>query len=65
MAFVLGASLFARLELAIVSGSNASTALIVLGVAFVALRIASLSQRDVPIDFDEGPQVMNQLGLHT
>jgi hypothetical protein len=63
--FLLGASIFARLELAIISGSNASAAFIVLGVVFVALRIASARQRDVAIDFDEGPQVMSQLGLHT
>jgi hypothetical protein len=65
LGFLLGASLFARLELAVIEGSNASTALIVLGVVFVALRIASARQRDLVIDFDEGPEVMNQLGLHT
>ena len=46
LAFLLGASLFARLELAILTGANASTALIVLGVVFVTLRIASLRQRE-------------------
>jgi hypothetical protein len=63
--FMIGASLFARLELAILNGANAPTALIFLAVVFVALRIASLRQREVAIDFDEGPEGFNQLGLHT
>lgn len=63
--FLLGAALFARLELAIITGANAPAALITLGVIFVALKIASARQRDVAIDFDEGPEGFNQLGLHT
>ncbi len=65
MAFLLGASLFARLELAIINGANVSTPLIILVLVFVSLRIASARQREVAIDFDEGPEGVNQLGLHT
>ncbi len=65
MAFLLGASLFARLEMAIISGANVSTPLIILALVFVTLRIASARQREVAIDFDEGPEGFNQLGLHT
>jgi hypothetical protein len=65
LVFLLGASLFARLELAIINGSNASMAAMVLAVVFVTLKIASARQREVAIDFDEGPEGFNQLGLHT
>ncbi len=65
LGFLIGASFFARLELAIIERTHAPAALIVLAIVFAALKIASARVREVPNDFDEGPDGLNQLGLQT
>ena len=65
IAFFIGANIFARIELSILRGVNETRSLIFLAVVYGGLRIASLRQRDPHIDFNEGPDGFNQLGLHT
>jgi hypothetical protein len=63
IAFFIGANVFARLEFAIVRGENAIRYLVFLAVIYGGLRIASLTRRNPQIDFNEGPDGFNQLGL--
>ncbi len=65
LAFVLGAVFFARVELAVVTGRFSVAALVMLGLVFAALRIASRRQREVVFEFDEVPASYQQLGLHS
>lgn len=65
MAFLIGVSLFARLELAILAGANPLRGILFLAILFAVLRIAALRQRERPVDFDESPETFAQLGLHT
>jgi hypothetical protein len=37
---------------------------VVLAVLFGGLRVASIRRRDPQMDFNEGPETFNQLGLH-
>ena len=64
LAFLLGANLFAGLELSMLKGTNTLTGVVVLVVLFGGMRIASMRRRDPQIDFNEGPETYNQLGLH-
>jgi len=64
MAFVIGANLFARLELSMLRGSNTMAGALLLLVLFGGLRVASIKRRDPQIDFNEGPETFSQLGLH-
>lgn len=63
LAFLIGATFFAQVELAILT-ANSLGAMFVLLVVYAALRIASLRQRELPVDFDEAPATLHQLGLH-
>ena len=65
LAFLIGANVFARIELAIISGSNVTRNVVFLLVVLGGLRIASWLRRDPLVDFDELPDTFNQLGLHT
>ena len=65
IAFLIGVSLFARLQLAIMTGPNPIRGVLFLAVLFVILRIIALRQRELPVDFDEAPETIAQLGLHT
>jgi len=65
VAFFVGANVFARMELSILRGTNVGRNLLFLAVVYGGLRIASRLQRDPQIDFNEGPDGFNQLGLHT
>ena len=66
LVFLIGASLFARLELAILTGSYSVAGVAALAAMFVALRIASaLRPRVADIDFNEAPVSLQQLGLHS
>jgi hypothetical protein len=64
IAFLIGANLFARLELAIINGSNVTRKVVFLLVVLTGLRIASWWRRDQLVDFDEGPETFSQLSLH-
>ena len=65
LAFLIGASLFARLELAILTGGYAVAGVALLAAILVALRIVSaLRPRVADIDFNEAPVSLNELGLH-
>jgi hypothetical protein len=64
IAFLIGANLFARLELAIINGSNVTRNVVFLWVVLTGLRIASWWRRDPLVDFDEGPETFSQLSLH-
>jgi hypothetical protein len=66
LAFLIGASLFARVEFAMLTGSvGVKTALALIGL-LVALRILStMRARSARIDFNEGPDGVHQLGLHS
>jgi len=65
LAFLIGATVFARIEMEILSGIRVFGNLLFLLVVFAALRTASRRQPEAPINFDEGPEGFNQLGLHT
>ena len=65
IAFFIGANVFGRLELSVVNGVNVFRNLLLLVVIYGGLRVASLMQRDPQIDFNEGPDGFNQLGLHS
>jgi hypothetical protein len=66
LAFLIGASLFARLELSILTGASSRTGLALLAAIFLALRIASsLRRRVADIDFNEVPVSMSELGLYS
>ena len=64
LAFLIGANVFARVELAILNGTSAVRNVIFLLVVLGGLRIASMMRRDPLVDFDEGPETFSQLGLH-
>jgi hypothetical protein len=65
VAFLIGVSLFARLELAILTGANPLPGILFLAVLFAILRIAARRQRELPVEFDEAPPTLQTLGLHT
>jgi hypothetical protein len=65
IAFLAGASLFGRLQLSMLRGESALAGAVLLLVVFGGLRIASMRRRDPQMDFNEGPETFNQLGLHT
>jgi hypothetical protein len=64
LAFLIGANLFARLELSMLSGANTIAGAVLLVVLFGGLRVASIRRRDPQMDFNEGPETFSQLGLH-
>jgi hypothetical protein len=65
IAFLIGVSLFARVELAILTAANPLRGILFLAILFAVLRIAALRQRELPVDFDEAPPALQTLGLHT
>ena len=66
LAFLIGAVMFARLELSMVNGGYALKGAAWLAALLAALRIASLMRpRRAQIDFNEGPEGYHQLGLHS
>ena len=65
IAFLIGASAFAQLELAILTGSYSVAGVAALAAIFIALRVASaLRPRVADIDFNEAPLSHQSLGLH-
>jgi hypothetical protein len=64
IAFLVGASLFARLERSMLEGTNVIAGVMLLVVLFGGLRIASMRRRDPQIDFNQGPEAVSQLSLH-
>jgi len=65
LAFLIGASTFARLELAILTGRYTVAGITALAAMLIALRIAStLRPRVADIDFNEVPVSLSELGLH-
>lgn len=65
LAFLIGASLFARVEFAMLTGSVMLKGSVALAGLLVVLRILSLIRtRSAHIDFNEGPDGFHQLGLH-
>ena len=65
IAFLIGASAFAQLELAILTGSYSVAGVAALAAIFIALRVASaLRPRVADIDFNEAPVSLQNLGLH-
>ena len=66
MAFLIGAALFARVELAILTGTHAVAWGVALASIFIVLRILSaLRPRVADIDFNEAPVTLSELGLHS
>lgn len=64
--FLIGAVLFARLQLAILSGTFTIPGVTALIVLLVSLRVASSRRRRIAqVDFDEVPVTIQQLGLHS
>lgn len=63
LAFLIGANLFARLELAILNGSNVVRNVLFLAAILGGLRIVSAFQREPLVDFDEGPASFAELRL--
>ena len=65
MAFLIGAAVFARVELGILTGGYAVAGVAALAAIWIALRIASaLRPRVADVDFNEAPVSLHQLGLH-
>jgi len=64
LAFLIGANLFARLELSMLRGTSTVAGVVLLVVLFGGLRVASIRRRDPQMDFNEGPETFSQLGLH-
>jgi hypothetical protein len=64
IAFLIGANLFARLELSVLTGHHVIRNVLVLVALFAGLRIASMTRRAPPVNFDEGPETFSELGLH-
>lgn len=62
IAFLIGANIFARMELAIINGSIGFVGFLLLLLG--GLRIASWLRRDPLVDFEEGPETFSQLSLH-
>jgi hypothetical protein len=64
IAFVVGASVFARLQHAALVGTGAVTILAILAVAFAALRVIALTRARLPeVQFEEAPVTIQRLGL--
>lgn len=65
IAFLIGAVMFARLELAMLAGAFAVKGGVALSSLWIALRVISTRRpRIAQIDFNEGPAALHQLGLH-
>jgi hypothetical protein len=65
LAFLIGAALYARLELGILTGSYPVAGVATLATIYLALRIAStFRKRIADIDFNEAPVSLSELGLH-
>lgn len=65
IAFLIGASVFARLELAVVSGANVALGIGVIAVALISLRVLSHTRpRAAEIDFNEAPATIYQLSIY-
>jgi hypothetical protein len=65
MVFLIGAALFARVELAILTGTRPVAWVSMLTSIFIVLRIVSaLRPRVADIDFNEAPVSLSELGLH-
>lgn len=66
LAFLVGAAVFARIELGILTGQYTVAGVTALAVIIIALRIAStLRPRVADIDFNEAPVSLSELGLHS
>jgi hypothetical protein len=66
IAFLVGASLFARMQYDALQGTSALTSLMTLAVAFATLRVMSLKRARLPyVEFDEVPATFQRLGLDT
>jgi hypothetical protein len=66
IAFVIGASLFARLQHGALLGTGVLSAIITLAVLFVALRVFARTRSRLPhVQFDEAPTSFQRLGLDT
>jgi hypothetical protein len=64
VAFVVGASIFARMQLDALFGSGAMILAVTLALALVALRIAATARTRLPwVEFDEAPATLQRLGL--
>lgn len=65
IAFLIGASLFARVELAIVSGSNVALGAAIVAIAVILLRVlAATRHRTADVDFNEPPPTIYRLSLN-
>ena len=65
-AFLIGAAMFARLELAILSGAFTVQGIAGLLLLLVSLRVVSARRvRKGQVDFEEVPITLQQLGLHS
>ncbi len=65
-AFLIGATLFAQLQLAILNGSFTVPGITGLVLLLASLRVASTRRiRKASVDFEEMPVTLQQLGLHT
>lgn len=64
IAFLIGASIFARMQYDALYGDRAIGALLTLAIAFVILRVITLKRARLPyVDFDEAPATFQRLGL--
>jgi hypothetical protein len=64
IAFLGGASVFARIQNEVLQGASAIGPLIALAAAFALLRVMSVRRRRLPhVEFDEAPATFQRLGL--
>lgn len=64
--FLIGATMFARLELNILTGARTFLGVMGLVMLFVSLKVMTSRRRRVAdVDFNEGPEGYQRLGLHS
>jgi hypothetical protein len=64
IAFLIGASIFARMQYGALQGSSGMKTLLTLAAAFAVLRVMSVTRARLPyVDFDEAPMTVQRLGL--
>lgn len=64
VAFLVGANMFARMELAVINGEHVIRNIAFLLVLLTGSRLAARFRNEPIVDFDEGPETFSQLSLH-
>jgi hypothetical protein len=65
IAFVIGASMFARMQNDVLQGRSTIASVLTLVVLFAILRVVSVKRARFGVEFDEAPATFQRLGLDT